>query len=36
MLENKLKSDTKDVISNLIEANLIVKMISGDNVLTCV
>lgn len=35
-MENKLKSDTKAVISNLMSSGLDLKIISGDNGLTTV
>ena len=35
-MENKLKSDTKDVINNLYDSGLDLKIISGDNPLTTV
>ncbi|KRX00016.1 P-type ATPase, cytoplasmic domain N [Pseudocohnilembus persalinus] len=34
--ENQLKSDTKDIIQELREANIINKVISGDNILTTI
>jgi P-type E1-E2 ATPase len=35
-MENKLKHDSAKCVASLKEANIDIKMISGDNALTCI